>query len=122
MAVMADESTVTGFLLTGIGERNKKGESNFHITDKATEDAEVQQVLKGWLDRNDISIVLITQTDAEKARNIIREHEEDEKRILPTILEIPSSTAPYDPSIDPMMKYMATRLYGQEVGMQKLME
>ena len=44
MAVMADESTVTGFLLTGIGERNKKGDSNFHITDKATEDADLELI------------------------------------------------------------------------------
>ena len=79
-------------------------------------------MLKCWLERSDISIVLITQGDAEKARNVIRDHEMDEKKILPTVLEIPSSTAPYDPTIDPTMKYMATRLYGQEVGTQKLME
>ena len=34
IAVMADEETVTGFLLAGIGERSKKAEPNFFITEK----------------------------------------------------------------------------------------
>ena len=39
IAVIADESTVTGFLLTGIGERGKDASSqNFMITNKDTTD------------------------------------------------------------------------------------
>jgi vacuolar-type H+-ATPase subunit F/Vma7 len=34
VAVMGDEATVTGFLLTGIGERNRKGEANYMIVTK----------------------------------------------------------------------------------------
>jgi vacuolar-type H+-ATPase subunit F/Vma7 len=36
VGVIGDEATVTGFLLTGIGERNKKGDANFFIVTKDT--------------------------------------------------------------------------------------
>ncbi len=36
IAVIADEATVTGLLLTGMGERNKKGDTNFLIVTKDT--------------------------------------------------------------------------------------
>lgn len=39
VAVIADESTVTGFLLTGIGERGKDGTRNYMICNKDTTDA-----------------------------------------------------------------------------------
>jgi len=38
VAVIADETTVTGFLLTGIGERGKGGTRNYMIVDKDTSD------------------------------------------------------------------------------------
>lgn len=36
IAVIGDEDTVTGFLLTGIGERNIKGETNFLVVESST--------------------------------------------------------------------------------------
>ena len=36
IACIGDEATVTGFLLTGIGERNRKGEANFMVVTKDT--------------------------------------------------------------------------------------
>lgn len=33
VSIIGDEDTVTGFLLTGIGERNIKGETNFLVVD-----------------------------------------------------------------------------------------
>ncbi len=33
ISIIGDEDTVTGFLLTGIGERNIKGETNFLVVD-----------------------------------------------------------------------------------------
>lgn len=41
-AVIADEATVTGFLLTGIGERGKDGTRNYLIVDKDTSDAHLE--------------------------------------------------------------------------------
>ena len=60
VAVIADASTVTGLLLTGIGERNAKGQQNFMIVDKETETANVKTYLKSLLDREDIGVVLIS--------------------------------------------------------------
>jgi vacuolar-type H+-ATPase subunit F/Vma7 len=34
ISIIGDEASVTGFLLTGLGERNRKGEKNFFIVDK----------------------------------------------------------------------------------------
>lgn len=36
ISIIGDEDTVTGMLLTGIGERNVKGETNFFIIDSST--------------------------------------------------------------------------------------
>lgn len=38
VSVIGDEDTVTGFLLTGIGERNNKGESNFLVVDDSRQE------------------------------------------------------------------------------------
>ncbi len=36
VSIIGDDDTVTGFLLTGIGERNNKGEANFLVVDDST--------------------------------------------------------------------------------------
>jgi V-type H+-transporting ATPase subunit F len=51
VSVIGDEPTVTGFLLTGIGERNKKGETNFLVVNKDTPISKINQVLEGLLAR-----------------------------------------------------------------------
>ena len=38
VSVLADEATVTGFLLTGIGQRKSNGQSNYMIIGKETTD------------------------------------------------------------------------------------
>ena len=38
IAVIADESTVTGFLLTGIGQRGTRGDTNYMIVNNETTD------------------------------------------------------------------------------------
>ena len=86
MAVIGDESTVSGLLLTGMGERNAKGDTNFFIVEKDTTDQNIEEVLRGWLERSDVGIILISQNCAERVRNIIVEHD----KVIPTILEIPS--------------------------------
>ena len=103
ISVIADESTVTGFLLTGIGERNKKGESNFYIVNKDTTDSTLEIEVAKFLARDDIGILLIAQNIAERVRNLIVEHNENEEKLLPSILEIPSKDSPYDPEKDYMM-------------------
>merc|ERR1712228_762319 len=99
MSVIADEDTVTGFLLGGIGELNKNRHSNFLVCDKDTDEKDIEEALKGFLSRSDIGIVLITQDYADKVRHVIDNHTVP----IPTILEIPSKDNPYDPEKDSVL-------------------
>ena len=118
MAVIGDESTVTGLLLTGMGERNTKGETNFFIVEKDTTDQEIEETMRKYLERSDIGIILISQNVAERVRNIIVEHE----KVIPTILEIPSKGTPYEPEKDTIVVSAASKLWGMDVGMEKLQQ
>ena len=103
IGVIGDETTVTGFLLTGIGERARDGVQNFMIVTKETSTQELEQGFQKMIDRSDVGIILISQSLAERCRNMIDEHQGDEEKVLPTILEIPSKDAPYDPTKDGML-------------------
>lgn len=65
VAVIGDEATVTGFLLTGIGERNRKGECNFLMVTKDTTLTQIEIAFKKFLERGDIGIIMISQNIAE---------------------------------------------------------
>jgi V-type H+-transporting ATPase subunit F len=118
VGVIGDEATVTGFLLTGIGERNKKGEANFMIVTKETPQPQIEVGFTKMLQRDDIGIIMISQSIAETIRNLIAEHDQ----VIPTIMEIPSKDVPYDPLKDTVLCRAARMLYGNEVGMQKLQQ
>ena len=121
IAVLADESTVTGFLLTGMGERGKDGKANYVIVDRETSDTQLEEHLSRFLNDN-YGVVLIAQSVAERVRNMIVEHQNDELKLVPSILEIPSKDAPYDPTKDGMLVAAAQKLFGQEAGIEKLRE
>ena len=74
VAVVGDEPTVSGFLLTGIGERNRKGEANFFIVLKDTTNSQIEAAFKKLLERDDIGILMVSQNIAEIVRNQIAEH------------------------------------------------
>lgn len=118
VSVIADATTVTGLLLTGIGERNTKGQQNFLVVDKETTDAMIEHQLKQLIDRDDIGVILISQNCAERVRQIIVNHD----KIIPTILEIPSKDNPYDPEKDTIVTRAAAILWGAETGSEKLKE
>lgn len=115
IAVIGDESTVTGLLLTGIGERNSQG-SNFFIVEKETTDNQIEEVVRKWLQRPDIGIVLISQLVAERVRNILIAHD----KAIPTILEIPQKGSPYEPEKDTIVETAAKKLWGADSGVEKL--
>jgi len=46
IAAIGDIGTVTGLLLTGMGERNAKGQQNFMVVDKETSDKEVDVFMR----------------------------------------------------------------------------
>ena len=111
LAVIGDEATVTGFLLTGIGERNHKGEANFFIVDANTPQPAIEDAFTRFISRPEIVIVLINQNIAERElRHLINAH----TAVLPTILEIPSKDCPYDAEKDSIMQRAANQLYGPE--------
>ena len=115
-AAICDQATMCGLLLTGMGERNLKGQANFLIVDKETTDTIIEEVLRKLLVREDIGIVLISQNIAERVRNIIIEHE----KVIPTILEIPSKESPYDPEKDTIVVRAASILWGADTGKERL--
>ena len=116
VAAIGDSSTITGLLLTGMGERNERGVKNFMIIERNTTDEEIDTTLRSFLNRPDVGIVLISQGAAERVRNVIVEHE----ATIPTILEIPGDDAPYDPEKDTIVVRAAKILWGGDVGMEKL--
>lgn len=116
VAAIGDASTITGLLLTGMGERNDRGVKNFLIIERNTTDEEIDQTLRSFLQRPDIGIVLISQGAAERVRNVIVEHE----ATIPTILEIPGDDAPYDPEKDTIVVRAAKILWGGDTGIEKL--
>mmetsp|Transcript_15801 Transcript_15801/g.15169 ORF Transcript_15801/g.15169 Transcript_15801/m.15169 type:complete len:117 (-) Transcript_15801:330-680(-) len=99
IGIIGDEDTVTGFILAGIGHRNVEGQ-NFMIVKPDTDILEVEEVFKTLTNRTDIGILLINQSIANDIRALIREN----KKAIPTILEIPSKDQPYDPEQDSVMQ------------------
>ena len=118
VSAIGDRTTITGLLLTGMGERNLKNQTNFLIVDKDTDDETIETTLRSFLERSDIGIVLISQNVAERVRNIIVEH----TKVLPTILEIPSKDTPYEADKDTIVKRAASILWGSDTGMEKLQQ
>ena len=111
IAVVADEDTVTGYLLTGIGERNHKGETNFIIVDETTTQKAIEEAFEKLLDRPDIALILVSQAIADNdIRHLISAH----VNLLPVILEIPSKDKPYLPENDPELIRAAKQLYGAD--------
>lgn len=100
IAVIGDEDTVIGFLMSGSGELNKTRQPNYFIFDKSTALSELEEKVREFLNRDDIAILLIVQHLADMVRHIT----EAWVKITPAILEIPSKEHAYDPSKDWILK------------------
>ena len=119
MAVIADEPTVTGFLLTGMGQRDATGAANYFMSSKETTDDELEQEFNKYaVQETKIGIIFIAQNLAERIRARVIEHQENEEILLPIVMEIPSKEAEYNPIKDTMLVAAATRLFGGEAGLQ----
>eukprot|EP01132_Coremiostelium_polycephalum_P002403 gene2403-2970_t len=99
VAVIGDEDIVTGFLLAGVGQKDKKKNENFLVVDSKTPQSKIEQSFKSFTTRNDIAIIMISQKVADEIRYLIDEY----NQVIPTILEIPSKDHPYDPTKDSIM-------------------
>ncbi|KAJ1611401.1 vacuolar ATP synthase subunit F [Cryptosporidium canis] len=98
--IIGDEDTVAGFLLTGIGARDRQGKTNFLIVDSKTQHAQIEEAFKDFISQPDCGILMINQTIAEEIRYLVNTHD----KIIPTILEVPSKDKPFDAAKDSVMQ------------------
>lgn len=112
IATIADEDTVTGLLLAGVGQiSNEIGkETNFLtvVPGKTTID-QIEEAFDTFTSkRDDVAILLINQHLAD----LIRYRVDSYTAAFPAILEIPSKDHPYDPEKDSILKKVR-RLFGE---------
>jgi ATP synthase F subunit len=74
VAVIADEDTITGFLLAGVGDVDMRKRSNFLAVDKHTNVRTIEQTFKDFTLREDIAIILISQPIASMIRSAVANH------------------------------------------------
>jgi len=108
-AAIADEDTITGFLLAGIGNVDTKRHTNFLVVDSRTTKQTIEDSFKGFIAREDIAVILISQYIADDIRPLLDEYD----HVIPTVLEIPSKEHPYDGSKDSIMTRIK-RMTGQK--------
>lgn len=110
MCLIGDEDTVTGFLLAGIGEIDAKKNSNFLVVTGKTPVNQIEEAFKAYTLRDDVAVILITQTCAEQIRATV----DDYDGMIPTVLEIPSKDCPYDPNKDAVMQRIMKKMSVQD--------
>ncbi|KAI3522329.1 hypothetical protein L1887_00021 [Cichorium endivia] len=99
IAMIADEDTITGFLLAGVGNVDLRRKTNYLIVDSKTTAKQIEDSFKEFTSREDVAIVLISQYVA----NMIRFLVDSYNKPIPAILEIPSKDHPYDPAHDSVL-------------------
>lgn len=111
LAAIADEDSVTGLLLAGVGQiSSEEGkETNFlTVIPGKTSVEDVEEAFENFTTkRDDIAILLINQHIAD----LIRYRVDGYTNAFPAILEIPSKDHPYDPEKDSILKKVR-RLFG----------
>eukprot|EP00928_Gymnodinium_smaydae_P035037 TRINITY_DN2471_c0_g2_i3.p1 TRINITY_DN2471_c0_g2~~TRINITY_DN2471_c0_g2_i3.p1 ORF type:complete len:134 (-),score=35.02 TRINITY_DN2471_c0_g2_i3:89-490(-) len=106
IGVIADEDTVTGFVLAGVGHVDGQGKKNFMIVDSKTHQKDIEEKFHELTNRKDVGMILITQGCADDIRFAVDAYCASGK-VVPTILEIPSKEQPYDPRKDQIMQRVA---------------
>ncbi|KAI5795480.1 ATP synthase (F/14-kDa) subunit-domain-containing protein [Peziza echinospora] len=111
IAVIGDEDTVTGLLLSGIGHSLPPPQSSktFMVVDAKTSTAEIERAFEEYVVvRKDVAILLINQHVADKIRYKLDSY----TSAFPAVLEIPSKDHPYDPEKDSVLRRVK-RLFGE---------
>merc|ERR1711959_404188 len=73
VCMLADEDTLNGFLLSGIGELNPDS-SSFLRCDSETPIAEIEAKFEELVERGDVALILISQGVADKITELIASH------------------------------------------------
>ncbi|KAK0608352.1 hypothetical protein LWI29_029392 [Acer saccharum] len=97
--MIADEDTITGFLLAGVGNVDLRRKTNYLIVDSKTTVKQIEDAFKEFTTKDDIGIVLISQYVANMIRFVVDSY----NKPIPAILEIPSKDHPYDPTHDSVL-------------------
>ncbi|KAK6465337.1 ATPase, V1 complex, subunit F [Scheffersomyces coipomensis] len=112
IATIADEDSVTGLLLAGVGQVSTEVGKETNFLTVIPEKTTVEQIEEAFdrftSTRDDIAILLINQHLAD----LIRFKVDSYTNAFPAILEIPSKDHPYDPSKDSILKKVR-RLFGE---------
>ncbi|EPS59169.1 hypothetical protein M569_15641, partial [Genlisea aurea] len=61
IAMIADEDTITGFLLAGVGNVDLRRKTNYLIVDSKTTVKHIEDAFKEFTTREDVAIILISQ-------------------------------------------------------------
>lgn len=101
IALIGDEDTCLGFMLSGIGEVNATREPNFLVVNQHTRVQTIRDTFIRFKTRNDIAIILITHTEADKIRETINMP----SKLIPVVLEIPTKDHPYDIKTDSIIQH-----------------
>ena len=99
VAMIVDEDTATGMLLTGIGHVDIRKTTNFLIVTEKTTIVDIEESFRNFSSRDDVSVILITQSIASSIRHLLDGY----NKPIPAVLEIPSKDQPYDPSQDSIL-------------------
>merc|ERR1712187_243258 len=106
VGVIADEDTVTGLVLAGVGHVTGNGQKNYLVVDAKTHQKEIEEKFNELTQRKDIAMIFITQGCADEVRFAVDAYAASGSGI-PTVLEIPSKEQPYDPRKDAIMQRVA---------------
>jgi V-type H+-transporting ATPase subunit F len=74
VAVIADEDTITGFLLAGVGDVDIRKRTNFLVVDSKTTVRNIEAAFKDFTSRDDVAIVLVSQPIANMIRHVVASH------------------------------------------------
>ncbi|CAI7893098.1 unnamed protein product [Closterium sp. NIES-53] len=99
IAMIADEDTITGFLLAGVGHMDVRRRKNYLVVDSKTPVRQIEESFKEFSNREDVAVILISQYIA----NMIRYSIDSYNKPIPAVLEIPSKEHPYDPNQDSIL-------------------
>ena len=105
IAIIGDEDTVTGFVLSGVGHRTAES-SNFLVVKEGTPLPQIEKAFLEFTNRDDVGIVLVNQHVAAQIRHLL----DDYSKTIPTVLEMPSKDMPYDPAQDYIMQRVSAML------------
>ncbi|EFO64924.1 VATPase [Giardia lamblia P15] len=83
IGILADEATITGFLLAGAGCISSGNQKNFYVVDQNMSKADVEAAFEELRNNPDISIVMVSNGVMETIKDTIAEYDLQGKVVMP---------------------------------------